>query len=52
MKIVLKAGVNFSTMTFSSSGLSIDPKTLIGLNLGVLFESPASENLSFQTCMV
>lgn len=52
MKIGPKVGVNLSTMTLSSSGVSIDPKTLVGLNIGVLFETLASENLSFQTGIV
>ncbi|MFN8240654.1 MAG: porin family protein [Bacteroidales bacterium] len=49
MKIGPKLGVNISTMTFSTSGVSIDPKPLTGFSFGVLFENSASANLSFQT---
>jgi hypothetical protein len=43
-----KVGVNLSTMTMSYSGVSIDPKTLIGFHAGVISEIPIIGNLALQ----
>jgi len=43
-----KVGVNLSTMKMSYSGVSIDPKTLIGFHAGVISEIPLIGNLALQ----
>lgn len=43
-----KAGVNLSTMTLKSSGLSLDPKMLIGFHAGIISEIGLTENLKLQ----
>lgn len=43
-----KVGLNLSTMTFKSSGLSFDPKTLVGFNVGVISEISLTDNLFLQ----
>lgn len=47
-----KVGVNLSTMTFSTSGINMDPKTLVGFNVGVILESAITENISFQSGVI
>jgi len=43
-----KAGVNLSTMTLKSSGISIDPTMLVGFHVGVISEISLSDNLKLQ----
>jgi hypothetical protein len=43
-----KAGVNFSTMTFKSSGVGFDPNVLVGFHAGVVSEIPLTDVLKFQ----
>jgi hypothetical protein len=43
-----KVGMNLSTMTLKSSGLSIDPKMLVGFHAGIISEIGLSENLKLQ----
>jgi len=43
-----KVGINLSTMTLSSSGISLDPTTLIGFHAGVVSEIPLIAGLSLQ----
>jgi hypothetical protein len=44
----LKAGLNLSTMTDKLGGMSIDPKTLVGFNVGVISEITLKDNLFLQ----
>jgi hypothetical protein len=41
-------GINLSTMTAKSMGISLDPKTLIGFHLGVMADVPLSGPISLQ----
>jgi hypothetical protein len=43
-----KAGVNLSTMTLKSSGLSLDPKILPGFHAGIISDIGLMENLTLQ----
>jgi len=43
-----KIGLNLSTMTLKSSGISLDPKTLVGFNVGVISEITLKENFILQ----
>jgi hypothetical protein len=43
-----KAGVNFSTMTLKSSGISIDPTNMTGFQAGVIAEISLGRNLALQ----
>jgi hypothetical protein len=42
------AGLNLSTMTAKSMGISLDPKTIIGFNVGVISEFNLTGNLFLQ----
>jgi hypothetical protein len=48
MKFGPKVGLNLSTMTLKTMGISFDPKTLVGFNVGVVSEITLSDNLSLQ----
>lgn len=48
VKFGLKGGVNLAKMTLKSSGISIDPKTLIGYHFGVVSEFNLSDNFYLQ----
>ena len=43
-----KVGMNLSTMTLKSSGISLDPKMLVGFHAGVISEIGLAENLFLQ----
>lgn len=43
-----KAGINFSTMTLESSGISMDPKMLGGFHIGLISEIQLTRDLVFQ----
>lgn len=43
-----KAGLNLSTMTLKSSGISLDPKMLVGFHAGIISEIGLAENLVLQ----
>ena len=43
-----KVGMNLSTMTLKSSGISLDPKMLVGFHAGVISEIGLTENLFLQ----
>jgi hypothetical protein len=43
-----KVGLNLSTMTLKSSGVSFDPKTYVGFNAGVIAEISLPANLALQ----
>jgi hypothetical protein len=43
-----EVGLNLSTMTLKSSGISLDPKSLIGFHVGVIAEIPLIENFVLQ----
>jgi hypothetical protein len=43
-----KAGVNLSTMTLKSSGISIDPTILVGFHVGLISEISITDNLVLQ----
>jgi hypothetical protein len=43
-----KVGLNLSTMTLKSSGISIDPKTHVGFNVGVISEITLAGKLALQ----
>jgi hypothetical protein len=43
-----KAGMNLSTMTLKSSGISLDPKMVVGFHVGVISEIGLAENLKLQ----
>jgi hypothetical protein len=45
-------GLNLSTMTLKTMGISMDPKTLVGFNVGVISEIPLSGNLSLQPAVL
>ena len=52
IKFGLKAGLNLSTMTLKGLGISIDPKTLVGFNVGVVSEITLSGNLCLQPAVL
>ena len=43
-----KVGMNLSTMTIKSSGISFDPKMLVGFHAGVVSEIGLTDNLKLQ----
>jgi hypothetical protein len=43
-----KAGMNLSTMTLKSSGISFDPKMLVGFHAGLVSEIGLTDNLKLQ----
>ncbi len=43
----IKGGVNFANMSFSTSGMDISPKSIVGLHLGLVFDFKMQENLNF-----
>jgi len=43
-----KAGMNLSTMTLKSSGISFDPKLLVGFHAGLVSEIGLTDNLKLQ----
>lgn len=43
-----KIGMNLSTMTLKSSGISLDPKMLVGFHAGVISEIGLAENVFLQ----
>ena len=43
-----KVGVNLSTMTLKSSGVSFDPKMLVGFHAGLISEIGLTDNLKLQ----
>jgi hypothetical protein len=43
-----KVGLNLSTMTLKSGGLSLDPKTKVGFHIGGIFEIPLKGNFALQ----
>lgn len=43
-----KAGVNFSTMTLKSSGISLDPSNLTGFQFGIVSEISLGSNFALQ----
>ena len=43
-----KIGMNFSKMTLKASGISIDPKILVGFNVGMIAEFPVGNNFVIQ----
>jgi hypothetical protein len=47
-KIGPKIGMNLSTMTLKSSGLSLDPQMLVGFHAGLITEISFTENLKLQ----
>lgn len=47
-----KVGLNLSTMTLKNMGISLDPKILVGFNVGVVSEIPLSGNLSLQPAVL
>jgi hypothetical protein len=47
-----KVGLNLSTMTLKSGGVSYDPKTVVGFNVGVVSEITLSDNLSLQPAVL
>ncbi len=48
VKFGLKGGVNLAKMTLKSSGMSIDPKTLVGYHFGIVSEFKLSDNFYLQ----
>jgi len=45
----LKGGVNIANMTFSASGMSISPKSIVGIHIGPVVEFKLQESLYFNT---
>ncbi len=45
----IKGGLNIANMSFSSSGMSISPKSIIGLQVGPVAEFELQENLFLNT---
>ncbi len=43
-----KVGLNLSTMTMKASGISVDPITMAGFNIGVVSEIPLDNNFVLQ----
>ena len=43
-----KIGMNLSKMTLKGAGVSIDPKILVGFNVGVIAEFPVGNNFAIQ----
>ena len=52
IKFGAKAGLNLSTMTLKNSGISIDPKTLVGFHVGVISEIPIEGNFVLQPALL
>jgi Outer membrane protein beta-barrel domain len=52
VKLGPTAGLNLSTMTLKSMGLSLDPKTVVGFNVGVISEFKLSGNLYLQPALL
>ena len=52
IKIGPTAGLNLSTMTLKSMGLSLDPKTIVGFNVGVISEFNLKGNLFLQPALL
>lgn len=48
VKFAPKIGMNLSTMTAKSMGISLDPKTLIGFHIGGMADIPLGGSLSLQ----
>jgi hypothetical protein len=48
IKFGAKVGLNLSTMTMKSSGISLDPKILAGFNIGLISEIPVAGNFKLQ----
>ncbi|WP_017258929.1 porin family protein [Pedobacter arcticus] len=48
VKFGIKAGVNFASMTFSSSGISVSPESVTSFHVGGLVDYSFSEKLSLQ----
>jgi hypothetical protein len=48
VKIGPKVGLNLAKMTLKASGIAIDPKTLVGFNIGAIAEFPLAENVFLQ----
>jgi hypothetical protein len=48
VKFGAKVGLNMSTMSLKSSGISIDPKTLVGFNIGAISEISLGGSLFIQ----
>jgi hypothetical protein len=48
IKFGTKAGLNLSTMTLKMSGIGIDPKTMVGFNVGVISEITLKDNFVLQ----
>ena len=48
-KFGLKGGVNFASMSFSSGGYDISPKSIVGLHFGPVADFKLSESLCFNT---
>jgi len=45
----IKGGVNFANMTFSTSGMDVSPKSILGIHVGPIAEFELKDNLSFNT---
>jgi len=45
----IKGGINIANMSFSSSGISMTPKSIIGFHVGPVAEFELKDNLSFNT---
>lgn len=48
IKLGPKVGLNLSTMTLKSSGISMDPNMLVGFHIGVISEITLKDNLKLQ----
>lgn len=46
------AGLNLSTMTAKSGGISLDPKTIVGFNVGIIAEFGFTDNLFLQPALL
>jgi hypothetical protein len=45
----IKGGMNIASMSFSASGMSISPKSIIGVHFGPVVDFQIQENLHFNT---
>ena len=45
----IKGGMNIASMSFSSSGFDVSPKSIIGVHIGPVAEFKLQESLSFNT---
>jgi len=45
----IKGGMNIASMSFSSSGFDVSPKSIIGVHIGPIAEFRLQESLSFNT---